>query len=436
MKNQKRIAIVMAVAFIFSSLAGCSKVSSKEELPETTMLSEESVVYNLDTTELDESETTTETTEETTTEESTTETTVEETTENTVTPTETTAGPTAIPTAIPTTSPGGETSYVCPICGDSFGELSLYNSHINSAHVTPTPVPTSTPRPTTAPTATPTPTYTQTRVRTERTEINRWSNSEIALANEYGVTLPYITITYVITTSQVPEQVEVIMLDSDGNPVLDANGAPVYTTETVMKTVLYVEMHSRSATDEATELGFNDDQMSQLEQLLSTSNIPYWQSLLGGVIGITDTYVMPDDENCIYIYNFLRNTMGLSRAQACAIIANIQYESSFNPHALGDNGTSYGLCQWHNERWTNMQTWCANHGYDYTTVEGQCAYLQHDLVDLHSSIYNYIANVPDTPEGAYDAAAYWCIHYEVPEDAQAKSVQRGNTAIMYYWSMN
>ncbi len=67
MKNQKRIAIVMAVAFIFSSLAGCSKASSKEDLPETTMLSEESVVYNLDTTELDESETT-EITEETTNE--------------------------------------------------------------------------------------------------------------------------------------------------------------------------------------------------------------------------------------------------------------------------------------------------------------------------------------------------------------------------------
>jgi len=273
------------------------------------------------------------------------------------------------------------------------------------------------------------------RVTTDSTnpmEVVTLNDEKIAILTN----LFYEMNTYVITTSQVPEQVEVIMLDSDGNPVLDANGAPVYTTETVMKTVLYVEMHSRSATDEAAELGFNDDQMSQLEQLLSTSNIPYWQSLLGGIIGITNTYVMPDDENCIFIYNYLRNTMGLTRAQACAIIANIQYESSFDPHALGDNGTSYGLCQWHNERWTNMQTWCANHGYDYTTVEGQCAYLEHDLVDLHSSIYNYIASVPDTPEGAYDAAAYWCIHYEVPEDAQAKSVQRGNTAIMYYWSMN
>jgi len=199
MKNQKRIAIVMAVAFIFSSLAGCSKVSSKEELPETTMLSEESVVEESDTTELDESETT----EETTIDETTTEATVEdnaapETTESSVNPTETTVTPTAGPTTAPTSGvPSTETSYVCPTCGDSFGELALYNSHVQTAHATPTPVPTSTPRPTTAPTATPMPAYTQTRVVITGTSINRWSNSEIALANEYGVTLPYITMTYV-----------------------------------------------------------------------------------------------------------------------------------------------------------------------------------------------------------------------------------------------
>ena len=30
----------------------------------------------------------------------------------------------------------------------------------------------------------------------------------------------------------------------------------------------------------------------------------------------------------------------------------IQHESSFNTQALGDGGTSYGICQWHNGRWT------------------------------------------------------------------------------------
>ena len=200
MKKQKRIAIVMAVAFIFSSLAGCSKASSKEDLPETTVLTEESVVAESDTTDLDESETTG-ITEETTTEATTTETTVEETTEGAVNPTETTVMPTASPTTAPTSGvPTVETSYVCPICGDSFGELNLYNSHVQTAHATPTPVPTSTPRPTTAPTATPTPTYTQTRVRTVQTSVSGWSNQMIALANEYGVTLPNISMTYISYT--------------------------------------------------------------------------------------------------------------------------------------------------------------------------------------------------------------------------------------------
>lgn len=264
------------------------------------------------------------------------------------------------------------------------------------------------------------------------TEVVTFDDTKIAILTN----LFYEMNAYNITTEQVSEQVEVLQYDADGNVVVDSNGEPIYTTETQIRTVLYVNINSLSAPEEGEQLGFNADQNSQLEALLASNNIQLWNSLLGGVISITDTYVMPDNANCIAIYNFLRNDMGLSRASACAVIANIQYESSFDPHALGDNGTSYGLCQWHDTRWTNMQNWCSNHGYDSTTVEGQCAYLEHDLVDLHPSIYNAIANVPDTPEGAYDAASYWCINFEVPADAQTKAVQRGNTAIMYYWCMS
>lgn len=45
------------------------------------------------------------------------------------------------------------------------------------------------------------------------------------------------------------------------------------------------------------------------------------------------------------IYNYAVNNMGLNVAAACGILANIYKESSFNPNALGDNGTSYGICQ-------------------------------------------------------------------------------------------
>ena len=48
-------------------------------------------------------------------------------------------------------------------------------------------------------------------------------------------------------------------------------------------------------------------------------------------------------------------TMGLNNAAACGVLTNIQCESSFNPEVLGDGGTSYVICQWHNERWTRLQ---------------------------------------------------------------------------------
>lgn len=43
------------------------------------------------------------------------------------------------------------------------------------------------------------------------------------------------------------------------------------------------------------------------------------------------------------IFEYLTGTMNLNQAAACGILANIQYESGFNPNALGDNGTSYGI---------------------------------------------------------------------------------------------
>lgn len=208
MKKQKRIVIALALAFIIFSLAGCAK-SSFGEIQET-LLSDESVVVNQETTETIESEPEDEVIE--TSVVATAETTIGETntqgtTEMTVETSETTAtyvSPTIAPTVRPTTAPApntgsGETTFVCPICGDIYGEQDLYDSHIRNAHVTPTPVPTSTPRPTTAPTATPTPAYTQTRVRETWRSTGRWANNDIELAATYGVTLPTPpTITYVV----------------------------------------------------------------------------------------------------------------------------------------------------------------------------------------------------------------------------------------------
>lgn len=79
------------------------------------------------------------------------------------------------------------------------------------------------------------------------------------------------------------------------------------------------------------------------------------------------------------VWNFLR-AQGFSAAATAAIMGNIQQESGFDPtiEEIG-NAIGYGLCQWSYERRTNLETWCNNNGYDYTTVEGQLAYLIYEL---------------------------------------------------------
>ena len=155
---------------------------------------------------------------------------------------------------------------------------------------------------------------------------------------------------------------------------------------------------------------------------------------------ITSHAAVTSSENETIIFDFLVNEMGFNTAGACGVLANIYKESAFNPNATGDRGTSYGICQWHNERWTTMQTWCEEKGYDWTTLEGQLQYLKYELSMNNykvlwngKTIYNYISAVPNTAQGAYDAAYYWCYYFEVPANRESASQSRGNLAMETYW---
>lgn len=133
------------------------------------------------------------------------------------------------------------------------------------------------------------------------------------------------------------------------------------------------------------------------------------------------------------VYNFLTGTMGLNSAAACGIMANIKAESGFRTTAVGDNGTSYGLCQWHNGRWTNLNNFCSNNGYDPSTVEGQMNFLWYELRNSYKGVWNKVNTVANTKDGAYDAAYYWCYNFEIPANRASVSVTRGNTARDTFW---
>lgn len=133
------------------------------------------------------------------------------------------------------------------------------------------------------------------------------------------------------------------------------------------------------------------------------------------------------------LYKTLRNDFGLNHAAACGILANAHMESCFNPRAVGDGGSSYGVFQWHNERLTRLINHCSANGLDQNTLEGQISYLKHELNGYYASVFNYVKSVPDTPQGAYDAAHYWCIHFEAPAQMYARAAQRGNLARAEYF---
>lgn len=113
---------------------------------------------------------------------------------------------------------------------------------------------------------------------------------------------------------------------------------------------------------------------------------------------------------------------------ACGIAGNIQVESSgFNYTAIGDHGTSYGLCQWHNNRWGNLYGYCEQIGVSPNTPEGQVKFLVYELNTDYAPVYETISS----PEYANDIdkiATYFCKNFEIPANKDTVCPKRAQNA--------
>ena len=76
--------------------------------------------------------------------------------------------------------------------------------------------------------------------------------------------------------------------------------------------------------------------------------------------------------------NFFINK-GLSPHAAAGIIGNLMGESSLNTGAIGDNNTSIGIAQWHNERGNNLKNFAKQRGTDWKDYDTQLEFLWHEL---------------------------------------------------------
>ena len=138
----------------------------------------------------------------------------------------------------------------------------------------------------------------------------------------------------------------------------------------------------------------------------------------------------PPKENEAAVYKYCKDVLHLNTAAACGILANIYCESGFRTNAIGDGGTSVGLCQWHNSRWTNLRNFAPD---DWQTLEGQLRFMRRELMGGYSRTLKYIRGVSDDEQGAYDAAYFWCMHYEMPDRILSRSTTRAYLAKNVYW---
>lgn len=134
---------------------------------------------------------------------------------------------------------------------------------------------------------------------------------------------------------------------------------------------------------------------------------------------------MTNKEIC---FSYLTETAALSRAVAIGIMANIRHESNFNPTAKGDNGTSYGICQWHNTRWERLKNWCNDNGYSQSDLKAQLRFLLWEFRKYYESAWDSICEQPNTVEGAAEVAYIMCVKYEIPANKEESGRKRGDTA--------
>jgi len=100
-------------------------------------------------------------------------------------------------------------------------------------------------------------------------------------------------------------------------------------------------------------------------------------------------------------------SLGYTKANASGIAGNLFVESSYNPLAVGDNGTSFGLAQWHKSRWERLNEWSKQNNKNPNTFQGQLDYLDWELKNKEKKAYQKLIEAKTPYQSAYNFAKYF-----------------------------
>ena len=130
------------------------------------------------------------------------------------------------------------------------------------------------------------------------------------------------------------------------------------------------------------------------------------------------------------IFNYLTGELGLNTAAACGILGNMYQESGLDPTA---QSSYYGLCQWSGALTAELMSYCAQAGYDSASIEGQVHFLGTELTGSYSGVLAALQSVPNTADGASQAASIFCQQFEQCGNYDVEIPRRAAFA-NNYWS--
>jgi hypothetical protein len=109
----------------------------------------------------------------------------------------------------------------------------------------------------------------------------------------------------------------------------------------------------------------------------------------GGSTSIVPRGSLEGSTNAEKVYRFFVNN-GFTPEQSAGIVGNFAAESGTNidPTAYNpdDKGKpAYGIAQWRDTRWTDLQNWASETGQDYTTLETQLGFVLEEFATTERS---------------------------------------------------
>jgi hypothetical protein len=119
-------------------------------------------------------------------------------------------------------------------------------------------------------------------------------------------------------------------------------------------------------------------------------------------------------------------SQGWSKQQAEGIAANLSAETggTFNPKAVGDSGSAYGVGQWHADRQSNFAKW-AGHSIQNSGLDEQLRFVQYELTQGdEKAAGDKLRNA----SSAFEAGSIVSKYYERPAAVEEAAMNRGGQA--------